>query len=211
LGLAHGHGKGDESDRHDEPNDGVNVADDADTVRFNGTITAVTTASVEIVKIVSGTEAGVTIRAFNLDPLNTGTLLNIDTNGEARSLLTDPEAFGGASNDAVSVDINGVKIYSSNTTLTDATLVYSAQDMNNDGDFTDSGEIVKNTGNVTVTENADGSFKVLGLDTDKSYTIQYNTVSPHDMAKVEYEAGSYNLGGFNIIQGQDTPDQTFHY
>ena len=187
------------------------TADDADTVRFNGTITAVTTASVEIVKIVSGTEAGVTIRAFNLDPLNTGTLLNIDTNGEARSLLTDPEAFGGASNDAVSVDINGVKIYSSNTTLTDATLVYSAQDMNNDGDFTDSGEIVKNTGNVTVTENADGSFKVLGLDTDKSYTIQYNTVSPHDMAKVEYEAGSYNLGGFNIIQGQDTPDQTFHF
>ena len=49
------------------------------------------------------------------------------------------------------------------------------------------------------------------MDTNKDYTIRYDTESPHDMAEVIYEAGSYNIGGFNIIRGNDTPDQLFQF
>jgi hypothetical protein len=88
--------------------------------------------------------------------------------------------------------------------------VYSAKDKNNDGDFTDAGEF-SGTGNVTVVENADGSFTVTSMDTNKDYTIRYDTKTPHDMARVDHVAGSYNIGGFNLIQSVSTPDQKFDF
>lgn len=192
------------------------TADDADTLRFNGT-NAVSSASVEIVKVVSGTESGITIKAYNLDPLNTAAdanpanqLLNINTDAEARDFLTNPLAFGGTSNDAVQVAINGVKVFA--VTSTGSTLVYSAVDSNNDSDFGDANELLVDTNNVDVTLNGDRSITVHGMDTDKAYTVRYDTLNPHDMAQILYEDdGSYNIGGFNLIQALDTPDQKFDF
>ena len=179
------------------------TADDADTIRINGSI-EVNSASVEIVKIVSGTEAGVTIKAWDLEDSQ----LNINSDALARELVTNPLTYGAT--DAQQVDINGVRVFSvaQNGTVT---LVYSAKDGNNDGDFADADEILTNTNNVTVVLNPDGSITVTGLDTNKDYTIRYDTATGHDMSEVQWEAGSYNIGGFNIIQGQDTPDQMFDF
>jgi hypothetical protein len=182
------------------------TADDADTVRFNGTNEA-TSASVEIVKIVGSTESGVTIKAWDLDPNDTGTQLNIgDAPSESRNFLTDPLTFG---DDAVQIDIDAVRVFS--VTKNATTLVYSAVDLNDDGDFDDLNEIPTDTNNVEVTLNSDGSVTVLGLDTNKDYTIRYDTAAPHDMSQVIYETGSYNIGGFNVFQSVATPDQKLDF
>ena len=177
------------------------TADDADTVRFNG-LNPATSASVEIVKIVGSTESGVTIKAWNL----LDSQMNIDTDQEARDLLNNPLTFG---TDATASNINALSVF--RITNSGTVLVYSAKDGNNDGDFTDTGEITVNTSNVSVTENADGSVTVLGLDTNADYTIKYSTVAAHDMAQVIYETGSYNIGGFNVFQAVVTPDQQFDF
>ncbi len=72
-------------------------------MRFEGT-NEVTSAAVEIVKIVSGSPCGVTVRAYNLDPDDSASLLDVDDNAEARSFLTDPLAFGGPDNEAEVVE-----------------------------------------------------------------------------------------------------------
>jgi hypothetical protein len=178
-------------------------ADDADTLRFNGS-NEVFAASVEIVKIVSGATAGVTIQAYDLDDAQ----LNVDTNGEARSLLENPVGFG--ANDADPVDINAVKVYNSVTTINGTSLVYAAVDTNNDGVFSGA-EITTNSGEVTVSLNLDGSVTVLSMDSDHNYTIRYETEALHDMSNVQYETGSYNIGGFNLIQSLDFPDRTLSF
>jgi hypothetical protein len=81
--------------------------------------------------------------------------------------------------------------------------VFIAMDRNDDGDFLDAREFIT-AGNVD-------SFTVTGMDTNKNYTIRYDTMTPHDMARIDYVAGSYNIGGFNLIQSLATPDQKFDY
>lgn len=183
------------------------TADDADTVRFNGTNEG-SSASVEIVKIVSGSTAGVTIEAWDLNPNDDPNQLNIgDQPLESRNFLQDPLTYG---DDAVHVDIDGVRVWNSVTTLNSSTLVYAQQDLNNDGDYNDAGETI-DTGEVDVTINPDGTVTVLSMDSNKDYTIRFDTVAPHDLAQVLYETGSYNIGGFNVVQALDTIDQKFDF
>ena len=187
------------------------TADDADTLRFNGS-NEVFSASVEIVKIVSGATAGVTIRAYDLDDGQ----LNVDTNDEARALLENPLTFG--TNDPQSIDINAVRVYNSVTSLIDsgpnATLVYSAVDTNNDGVFSVS-ETLVDTGEVSVTLNTVtgtiNSVTVNSMDSEHNYTVRYDTAALHDMSNVMYQSGSYNIGGFNLIQSLPFPDRTLSF
>ena len=177
------------------------TADDADTVQFNG-LNPASTASVEIVKIVGSTESGVTLKAWDL----VDSQMNIDTNTESRDFLNNPITFG---TDASAVHINALTVF--RETASGSVVVYSGMDLNNDGDFTDAGEHPIDTGNVSVTLHVDGTVTILGLDTNADYTLKYSTLTPHDMAQVIYEAGSYNIGGFNIFQALDTPDQKFDF
>lgn len=178
-------------------------ADDADTVNFNG-LNPTSIASVDIVKTVSSTEAGVTIKAWNLADAQMNMSDNNPTN-ETRDFLTNPLTFG---TDATNVDITGVQVfrvtYNGQTKVTQ--LVYAAQDLNNSHSFAGA-EITTDTGNVTVSLDANGDITIGGMDTNADYTIKYNTAAPHDMAEVDYATGSYNIGGFSRFTALDTPDQ----
>jgi hypothetical protein len=183
------------------------TADDADTVNFNG-LNPTTIASVDIVKTVSSTEAGVTIKAWNLFDAQMNMSDNNPTN-ETRDFLTNPLTFG---TDATNVDITGVQVFrvTHSGQTTTSTLVYAAQDTNNSHSFAGA-EITTNTGNVTVALDANGDVTVTGMDTNADYTIKYNTASAHDMAEVDYAAGSYNIGGFSRFTALDTPDKVLDF
>ncbi len=44
-----------------------------------------------------------------------------------------------------------------------------------------------------------------------NYTIEWETEGDHDAAQVQHVSGSYDIGGFNLLQGQDTPDVDFEF
>ena len=84
-----------------------NNADDADTIGFNGTLPQ-TTAQVEIVQVQGNDPASIKITAYDF---TFGSA--VDTNGEARDLVTDPLAVNGtalAPTSATEVNITGVRV-----------------------------------------------------------------------------------------------------
>ena len=88
-----------------------NNADDADTIGFNGTLPQ-TTAQVEIVQVQGNDPASIKITAYDF---TFGSA--VDTNGEARDLVTDPLAVNGtvsAPTSATEVNITQVKVLDEN-------------------------------------------------------------------------------------------------
>ena len=88
-----------------------NNADDADTIGFSGTLPQ-TTAQVEIVQVQGNDPASIKITAYDFTFASA-----VDTNGEARDLVTDPLAVNGtalAPTSATEVNITQVRVLDEN-------------------------------------------------------------------------------------------------
>jgi hypothetical protein len=155
-----------------------NNADDADTIGFDGTLPQ-TTAQVEIVQVQGNDPASIKITAYDF---TFGSAVN--TNGEARDLVTDPLALNGtvsAPTGATEVEITQVRVLDEN------------------GDVVTSGITIDLAGKTAV---------VGGLQ--DGYTVEW-TAPGHDGVLIEGVAGKYDLGGFNLLAAQPTPDQQFDF
>lgn len=182
-----------------------NNADDADTIGFNGT-NAVTTASVEIVQASGAINKendgpGLEIKAYDIDPGE------INTSQESRDFATNPLAT------ADQVNIIGVKIYDANHNL----IEYRTNNDTASGQLEDSGDLgsditaADDSGvDITFVQTA-GIWSVQATDLQQNYTVEFETEIPHDAALVDYLNGSYDIGGFNLVQGQDSEDQKFDF
>jgi hypothetical protein len=187
-------------------------ADDADTIEFNGTV-EVKTASVEIVQASGKGTAkspgpALQVTAYDINPPN------VDSSAEARAFVLDPTATGDQSN------IIGVKIYDENGVL----IEYRTNEDNgatNDGDLqdipgtTDDSAVVisfiLDDNGGTAGDPTDDIYSALVSNLKQNYTIEWETEGDHDAAQVQHVSGSYDIGGFNLLQGQDTPDVDFEF
>jgi hypothetical protein len=174
-----------------------NTADDADTIGFAGTV-EVSTASVEIVQTQGNALATMNIKAFDIDmaPFGAG---GVNTDAEARAFAEDPEATDAP------VNISAVRVLDSN-----GVVLESWEDTDLDGDY----ELLINDATINVTFHATGVTDVFYARVSgvgAGYTIEFDTETDHDMALIEGVAGKYDIGGFNIFQGNDTPDQLLEF
>lgn len=166
-----------------------NNADDADTIGFNGT-NPQTAAQVEVVQVQGNTLATMKITAYDFTFSGA-----VDTNAEARDLVTDPLALNGtvaAPTSAVVVNIDYVKVYNGA-----GTLIEHWQDLDHDGVYT----AVVNSASVGVTffNTGGGKYSAQVSGIDANYTIEWGTQIPHDGVLIEDIAGKYDLGGFNLL------------
>ncbi|MER9333921.1 hypothetical protein NKJ06_07910 [Mesorhizobium sp. M0293] len=164
------------------------TADDADTIGFQGT-TEVTSASVEISQVQGNTLATMDIFAYDIDNVALG---QVDTDAEARAFALDPIA------NADPVNITGVRVLDANGTVIES---WTDTDPGDPVNLIDSATVgvIFNQYSVTVS----------GLGAH--YTVEFDTEAPHDVADIEAVAGKFDIGGFNLLQGQDTPDQSFDF
>ncbi|MER8467589.1 hypothetical protein, partial [Mesorhizobium sp. M1396] len=171
------------------------TADDADTIGFQGT-TEVTSASVEISQVQGNTLATLDIFAYDIDNAILG---QVDTDAEARAFALDPIA------DATAVNITGVRVLDAN-----GDLVESWTDSNLDGVYEKTFDI-NLTDSVTFNLVSTGIYSARVSGLGAKYTVEFDTETGHDVADIEAVAGKFDIGGFNLLQGQDTPDQSFDF
>lgn len=184
-----------------------NSADDADTIDFNGTI-AVTTASVEIVQASgAGTEKrpgpAMHIAAYDIDPGD------VNEDPEAQALVNDPVGTN------PQVSIIGVKIYDA----AGNPIEYRTNEQNgddNDGDLVGVESAVEilftlDAGAGTPGDPTDDIYSVIVSNLKKGYTVEFITDGTHDMALVENVSGSFDIGGFNVSNVSDVPEQDFDF
>ncbi|MER8576803.1 DUF5801 domain-containing protein [Mesorhizobium sp. M1338] len=171
------------------------TADDADTIGFQGT-TEVTSASVEISQVQGNTLATMDIFAYDIDNAILG---QVDTDAEARAFALDPIA------DATAVNITGVRVLDAN-----GDLVESWTDSNLDGVYEKTFDI-NLTDSVTFNLVSTGIYSARVSGLGAKYTVEFDTETGHDVADIEAVAGKFDIGGFNLLQGQDTPDQSFDF
>jgi hypothetical protein len=108
---------------------------------------------------------------------------------DPRTFVTDPEAFD------VQVDITRVQVFDSS----DPTNLILLEDSDLGG-----------VQDPDITIDLSGlSAVIAGVDQD--YTIEFTTAAAHDMALVENIAGKYDIGGFNLLETQPTPDQKYDF
>lgn len=175
-----------------------NTADDADTVGFDGTL-EVSQAEVEIVQVQGGGLAGLTISAFDLDLVEGLNDVGVGDNIDPRDFITGPELFDDG------VDIVAVWIYDA----TDSNNLVLLEDKLLDGTQTVNHADIEITFDGTGAPGDPITASVTGIDDD--YVIRWETDGVHDMALIEADEGKYDIGGFNLMEAQPTPDQTFDY
>lgn len=169
-------------------------ADDSDNIQFASTFGA-DTGECELVQIQGNNPAALEIAAYDIDVGNgiSGT--------EGRAFVEDPETG------STRVNVMGVDVYIGGE------LVESWIDSDLDGTY----EHVLDHADVTVdwTEVETGIYtaQVGGLTIEGGVTtkIQFKTEGDHDMAKINYLGGAYDIGGFNILSGLDTPDLSLEF
>ena len=95
--------------------------------------------------------------------------------------------------------------------INNAGTAVNVDDGSGDGKDTDSD--VENAAGITVTftQVSAGIYTATVLGFDANYTIAYQTSVDHDAALVECTSGKWDLGGFNLIERNDTPDQLFDF
>jgi hypothetical protein len=174
--------------------------DDADNLGFNGTRTT-TTAQFEIVQ--NDTSATANIKAFDIDPGHVGHSpdQNIDT--DSRDFVNDPEATD------TQVSVTAVRVLDSSGNVLESVTIDPTT-----GVVT----TITNGANISVTSHNDATSGpaiwsadvFIGVHNSK-YTVEYDTAAPHDMARIGGVAGTFDIGGFNLLQSLDTPDQLFDF
>jgi hypothetical protein len=191
-------------------------ADDADNVEFNGTV-PVGQASVEIVQAsgkgttkLPGPE--MLIQAWDLNPGN------VVSDAQSRAFVLDP------TNGGTQVNIIGIKIYDATGALIEYRTNLDAG-ATNGGQLMDSGDAGTNVTaaddsavnisfvltNPGAPGNSDDVYSAVVGNLKANYTIEWITEGTHDAALVQNRSGSYDIGGFNLLQGQDTPDVDFEF
>jgi hypothetical protein len=183
-------------------------ADDADTIAFDGTI-GVNDASVTIVQA-SG--AGTTKRPGPSMQITAYDLSLGTVNGTAgEDLVKDPTA-----NDAqVSIievivkDANGNVVEDRTNDLNGANNGGSLA--NGSTDHTVGISFVLDDDGGTPADHTDDIYSVLVSQLKAGYTVEFVTDGNHDAALVQNVSGSFDIGGFSLIQNNDTPDQFFEF
>jgi len=186
----------------------ANLADDADNIQFDGTID-VSKASVEIVQASGAGTAkrpgpGMHITAYDINPQTVGDPLVAGVETGSRAFALDPSATGDE------VNIKAIKIYDQNHVLIEYRV-------NTEVGASNTGTLQDIPGNddsaVVITfvrdNNSDPLNPIYSAQVDNlkaNYTIEWETEVVHDAAKVERSSGSYDIGGFNLLQGQPSPD-----
>lgn len=191
-------------------------ADDADTLGFVGT-EAVTTASLEVTQRQGNAALGMKITAYDVnvpgpddtivsaaDPEGKDAQVNDDVSPEARQFFDSPLAG------AATVSLTALRVYNTTTdALIEAFSINQAtgQVTTVDGD----GDGIIETSPITVTTTNIGTQQApIWTATVTSFgagnTIEWDTAVPHDAVVTENTSGKWDLGGFSIAQGQDTPD-----
>jgi hypothetical protein len=144
------------------------------------------------------------IKAFDIDmaPFGAG---GVNTSAEARNFAENPEATDDP------VNITAVRVMT-----TAGVLLESWADTNLDGVY----ELQDIPGqdnhaqvNVVFHETSPGSgiYYATVSGVNAGYTIEFDTETDHDMTLVEGVAGKYDIGGFNVLQRDDTPDQLLEF
>jgi hypothetical protein len=143
------------------------------------------------------------------------------SDAQSRSFVLDP------TNGGTQVNIIGVKIYDATGALIEYRTNLDAG-ATNDGSLNDtddagtdvSGENGSDNSAVNITfvltnpggpGNGDDVYSALVKNLKANYTIEWITEGNHDAALVQNQKGSYDIGGFNLLQGQDTPDVDFEF
>ena len=131
---------------------------------------------------------------------------NVDQDAELRAFLLDP------TDGAVKSNIIGVKIYDANGNLVE----YRTNEENgitNDGDLVGSDNsavdisfVLDDPGGLG---NDDDIYSLIVSNLLKNYTVEFVTEEGHDLALVENVSGSFDIGGFNVKNTVDVPDQDF--
>jgi hypothetical protein len=177
------------------------TADDADTIKFNG-VNQATDASVSIVQASGmGTAKSpgpaVHISAWEASPGN------VNTDALSRALVNNPTV--GASE----VNIIGVKIHA---TVNNADTVIESATRNADGTTHYTiGAGGPNEVHVVFQQDGTGIYSVDVQNLKANETIEFITATNHDLAKVTWSGGSFDIGGFNIMNQANVPQQDFHF
>ena len=173
-----------------------NSADDADNIGFVDTAPA-TTAEVEIVQVQGGSPATLNIKAFDIDMSAYG----------AGGVNSDADARGFAENpidNADPVNVSGIRVFDDN-----GDLIESWSDADFDGDY----DLILDDPDVDVdfTDLGGGIFYATVSGVQDDYSIEFDTEVDHDLALVEGVAGKFDIGGFNIVNQLETPDQKLDF
>jgi hypothetical protein len=154
------------------------------------------------------------VTAYNIDPQTVGqTSAGAET--DPRDLVRNPDATGDQ------VSIIGVKIYDAAGTLmeyrTNVSGVAVLQDSGDAGTGVTDAEDNSHVGITFVlddsgdTGTADDIYSASINNLKANYTVEWITNGVHDAALVEHRSGSYDIGGFNLLQAQPTPDQLLEF
>ena len=191
-------------------------ADDADTIRFDGTNQA-TRASVTIVQASgAGTDKrpgpAMEIHAYEANPGN------VDTDPEARNLVNNPTvALSNLGTAAAQVNIIGVKIHDSTgavieyAKLNQTTGAAITQDLNADGIADDSAVGIAFNLGVDKAGTVDDIYFTTVSNLKANYTVELITATDHNLSLIQNVSGSYDIGGFNVIRQANVSPQDFHF
>jgi hypothetical protein len=173
-----------------------NSADDADNIGFVDTDPA-TTAEVEIVQVQGGSPADMNIKAYDIDMTAFGAG-GVNTQAEARGFAEHPLT------NADPVNVSGVRVYDDN-----GVLIESWSDANFDGNY----DHILDDPNVDVvfTDLGGGIFYATVKGVQDDYAVQFDTEVEHDLALIEGVKGKFDIGGFNIVNTLETPDQKLDF
>jgi hypothetical protein len=176
---------------------------DAKQLNFDQALTEVTSASVEI----SQTTPNHSLVDVEITAYNVTLGSDVDTDNEAIAFLENPLAF------AAQVNIDSVSVIDET-----GDVIEFWEDFDHDGTYVlgdgDGDSIVDDdaTVNVVFSPAGPGTHKATVLNAADNYTIAWTTETVHDLAlvkNVDTTNDNFDIGGFNLAQGQDTPDQKF--
>ena len=191
-------------------------ADDADTLGFAGTVPS-RAGEIEVVQKQGGGALGMRISAYDVDvpgadntivsandPQSNNPPTTDDVSQEARDFIEDPLAGGSR------VSITTVNVYdrADPTNILESVVNVNGTAVNVDGD----GDGVIDNSSITVTFTlVGGAYVATVLGFTANDTIAWGTAADHDAVLIEGTSGKWDVGGFNIAQGNPTPDQLLEF
>jgi hypothetical protein len=188
------------------------TADDADTIGFDG----MNQSTDSSVKIVQASGKGTTkspgpamhITAYEATPGH------VDNSTESRNVVLDPTSAAVNGTAAPEVNIIGIKIHDATgavieyRTLNQATGV--ADLATGSADSAVDISFFRDFGSGTVAT-SDDIYSALVSNLKANYTVEFITATSHDLVKVEWAGGSFDIGGFDIINQANVPAQDFNF
>jgi hypothetical protein len=183
-----------------------NTADDADTLGFVATYNA-RGAELEVVQKQGSAVCGMKITAYNVDVPgadneidSANNPLGADVNAEGRAFIDNPLGSPGTT----TVSIDSVQVFdraNPGVLLLDATIAAN-------GTVT---ILTQATGYNLTASLTLGAWSVIVTGFNANDSIKYTTVADHDAVLTEGTGGKWDLGGVNLTENVDLPDQVFDF